>query len=66
MTIYAYPDYRAILAVQYHFLLHGESGGFSQSDWIICFTLIIIYNINTCRGQYGEIFCPKQKVLPEL
>ena len=37
-------DYRAILTVQYHFLLHGKSGGFAQSDWLICFTLIIIYN----------------------
>ena len=28
--------------------------------------ILLLYNINTCRGQYGEIFCPKQKVLPEL
>ena len=52
MTIYAYPDYRAILTVQYHLLLHGESGGFGQSDWTICFTLIII-TIITSWKKYG-------------
>ena len=32
------PAYR-ILTVQNHFLLHGESGGFAQSEWLMSSSL---------------------------